>query len=178
GRDSVVRYPGGIGATARVPGLTWVVWVSEPTRSVLAPARRLWWSMIPTGVLIALVGAALMWRTALRIARPIADLTDAVESVAKDVRAMPDTGEIPTQVASGDEVARLRFAFDRMAARVAEREALELQLRHAQKMEAVGRLAGGIAHDFNNLLTAIRSYADLMIEDMPQWDTRRGDVEE
>ncbi|MGO9405264.1 MAG: PAS domain S-box protein [Terriglobales bacterium] len=50
---------------------------------------------------------------------------------------------------------------------VTDRVALEEKLRHAQKMEAVGRLAGGVAHDFNNILTVILGYSQILASGVP-----------
>src|SRR5260370_32349337 len=69
-------------------------------------------------------------------------------------------------------------SFNGIMEEVTERQLLEAQVRKAQKMESVGRLAGGVAHDFNNVLTAIFGYADLVLEELPPASAARQDVEE
>jgi signal transduction histidine kinase len=64
---------------------------------------------------------------------------------------------IPVMTAEGAPVGVVTVLTD-----LTERLSLETQFRHAQKMEALGRLAGGIAHDFNNVLMAIQGYAEMI----------------
>jgi two-component system cell cycle sensor histidine kinase/response regulator CckA len=59
-----------------------------------------------------------------------------------------------------------------------ERASLEARLRHAQKMEAVGRLAGGIAHDFNNLLMVLMGSTELILRQLAPDDPLRPSVDE
>jgi two-component system, cell cycle sensor histidine kinase and response regulator CckA len=60
---------------------------------------------------------------------------------------------------------------------ITKRKELEEQLRHAQKMEAVGRLAGGVAHDFNNILTVLLGYSAVLQEKRETGEDIQGDID-
>jgi len=116
---------------------------------------------------------------------------DAAREAAAALRAgRPWRGELLVERADGAELeldvvispvrdeAGATVNYVAVARDTTEERRLREQLRHAQKLEAIGTLAGGVAHDFNNLLTAVKGYAGAALEELRAWDPARADVEE
>ncbi|MDH5768557.1 MAG: ATP-binding protein [Nitrospirota bacterium] len=111
-----------------------------------------------------------------KITKPLKQLTEGVHALRTDrpVEKVP--------VETEDEIGKLAIAFNDMTESLrikeSEKQLLEGQLRHAQKMEAIGTFAGGIAHDFNNILTAVIGYATLLQMKMGKDDPLRHNVDQ
>jgi PAS domain S-box-containing protein len=91
-------------------------------------------------------------------AKPVVQLTDAEgkrRSFELDERTLDGDGAVQVIGVARD---------------VTKQRVLELELRRAQKLEAIGRFSGGLAHDFNNLLTVISGHAELLKHDEPSED--------
>ena len=87
-----------------------------------------------------------------------------INLLTSDGREMPAmVSASPLFDENGKYVASFAVVID-----ISERKRLEEELRHSQKLDAVGRFAGGIAHDFNNLLGVIIGYASLLEKSLPR----------
>ena len=133
--------------------------------------RMMFWQLLVAAVAVAvLTGWALRRQVIRRLETLNGELLEIGERKSARGRVKVDGSDEISSLAEGINtmIAGLeRSEAEREHARK-EREVLQEQLLHAQKMEAVGEFASGVAHDFNNCLTSIAGWLQLTREELPE----------
>jgi signal transduction histidine kinase len=116
--------------------------------------KNVFFRVLLLGIVLSLSGAVIIFVAAQKVSMPLIRLTENVRKLGEEGSAEKIEPE------TCDEIGNLAAAFNKMAENLRNREfekrALERELIHAKKMEAVGTLSRGIAHDFNNILATIQ----------------------
>ncbi|MDO8803761.1 MAG: ATP-binding protein [Elusimicrobiota bacterium] len=169
-----------------VPQYNWRITAAIPAEHYTAPLERVKRGILLFSLLIGAVSVfAGLVAAYILITRPVSALTKAVLDISENRNF---EARVPSP--HDDEIGNVARAFNSVLTelsgfhgkRLSKSEeklgAAEAQLRQAQKMEIVGRLACGVAHDFNNLLTTILANCVFLLKDLPEGDPRRDDVKE
>lgn len=148
------RLHGRIRPLARAGGPNWYLVLALPENDINAAPRRR--ALLVGAIGLAMVGlfATLAFHLTRRVAHPLDQLARSAEALT---RGEPP----PVPSTSIHEIGILSATLEAAHRGLAEREALQAQLRHSHRMQAVGTLAGGIAHDLNNQLAAILTQLEL-----------------
>jgi len=172
-----------LSVAAPIRGSPWLYAVELPERLALAPANGLVVPFLITGLLIAFTGAFVGQRVSRRITIPLADLTNAAETLARGERAVRLTA-----TDRSDEIGRLARAFSSMTASITNaRDRLEAEvetrtgelsivsgqmrvlheeLKEAERFASLGRMSGSVGHELRNPLGVMNNVA-FLLETLP-----------
>jgi signal transduction histidine kinase len=118
-----------------------------------------------------ILGLLVSIRLTRSITRPVNELLDATRIIA--------SGSLGHKISYEDktELGELARNFNIMSESLEEKSKLEEQLRHAQKMEAIGTLTAGISHEYNNIMTSIMGFGEFLYEYTEEGSTERQHVD-
>jgi signal transduction histidine kinase len=147
-----------IAGEQRIPGTPLVLSMEVPRHVVISEATATVRRLIAFSVLLTIAGAIVAWWAGRRVARPLVDLTNAAESIARGDYA----ARVP--VLGAEEVARLATSFNAMAAQVGESRAQSSAAQEAAETanRAKSDFLAAMSHELRTPLNAIGGYTELM----------------
>tara|TARA_R110002096_G_scaffold292224_1_gene486548 strand:- start:107017 stop:108783 length:1767 start_codon:yes stop_codon:yes gene_type:complete len=157
GRLSIYRSLVAFQSRRAVP---WVLVLDQPEAEAFALARQAAWDTAITALVVLALVLVLGAMLATQLTRPLWLLSKRADAIAE--------GQVHTEsppLRAPGEMGVLAKRLEEMAAKIAEREALQAALAHEDRLATVGTMAASVAHEINNPLTTILGYSQLLAED-------------